>query len=477
MSTAQRRASRRPFVWMAIAFLLLGAVAIVTYAMTSTQVKNTRRVEHSHTVIETVGTLAEHIAKARRSERGYLLTGDPAELGPFELEMHRTRDAVHQLRSLTADNPAQQVRLSAVEPLVEAVLAHLTNANAMRHGRSVDADDMVAVIREGDARMSRVNPILRDLLDEERRLLAVRAGVMAAGVARTHTIQIAGTGVSVVLLLLAFIGLRREIQRRAASDVALRRSETATRELNNDLERRVQVRTAELEASNRELEAFSYSVAHDLRAPLRSLSGFSEILLEDYRDQLDADGVDALERVRDNARKMAVLIDALLSLSRITRSAVKPATVDLSAIVHSVATTLRGNEPREQLVLVIADNVTAILAPDLARTLIEKLLENAWKYTSKQATPRIEFGTDQIEGRRAFFVRDNGAGFDMTHAAKLFVPFHRLHTEAEFPGTGIGLSIAKRIVSRCGGEIWADGKVNQGASFYFTVAETSPRTT
>ncbi|MEO8701353.1 MAG: CHASE3 domain-containing protein [Kofleriaceae bacterium] len=443
------------------AFALLGAVGIVTYAMTSRQVDNTRWVERSHTVIETVAAVSEHLADARRSERGFLLTGDRAQLAPYELAARNAREAVQELRTLTADNPRQVGRIDRLAPLVDAVLAHLAHGNAMRDRQAVDPDHVIALIQEGDARLARITPIVHELLGEERELLVVRDAVMAAGVTRTTIIQVAGTIVSFALVVLAVFGLRREIGRRVRSDAALR-------ELNDELELRVQARTAEL-------EGFSYSVAHDLRAPLRSLSGFSEILLEDYQDKLDAEGVDSLQRIRDNARKMAVLIDSLLSLSRIARSELKPATVDLSALVREVANQLQTAEPRAHIELVIADNVKANLPPDLARTLVEKLVENAWKYTSKLAATRIEFGIDTIEGQRTFFVRDNGAGFDMTHAAKLFVPFHRMHTDAEFPGTGIGLSIAQRIVARSGGKIWADGKVDAGAAFYFTLSEKPAR--
>jgi light-regulated signal transduction histidine kinase (bacteriophytochrome) len=261
------------------------------------------------------------------------------------------------------------------------------------------------------------------------------------------------------------------------SDVALRASEAATRQLNDELERRVHARTAELEASNRELESFSYSVAHDLRAPLRGLSGFSEILLDEYKDKLDEDGLDALQEIRDNARKMGVLIDALLSLSRVTRSELKSAAVDLSELVRATAGELQKAVPRLNFQLSVADNVQAKLDPLLARMLIANLVSNAWKFTSKMSASRIEFGTTATDGQRTFFVRDNGAGFDMAHAAKLFVPFHRLHTVTEFPGTGIGLSTAERIVARFGGRIWAEAQVDQGATFYFTLSDTAQGTT
>ncbi|HMJ13198.1 MAG TPA: PAS domain S-box protein [Polyangiaceae bacterium] len=223
------------------------------------------------------------------------------------------------------------------------------------------------------------------------------------------------------------------------------------------------------EESNRELEAFSYSVAHDLRAPLRGMNGFAQVLLNRYREQLDAEGRDWLQEILLNAKKMGTLIDALLALARLTRSQLKRETVDLSALARAVALQLAKFEPGREVEVVIHDGLRADLDPTLARVLMENLVSNAWKFTSNVSHPRIEVGaTDAVEGR-TFFVRDNGAGFDMAFANKLFAPFQRLHTVSEFPGTGIGLATVQRIVRRHGGRIWADGAVDAGAAFYFAL--------
>jgi signal transduction histidine kinase len=455
---------------------MLAVVGVATYAMTDGQVENTRWVEHTHTVIETIATLSARLAEAQNVARGYLLSGDADGLAADDAALRSARDAEARLRALTRDNAQQQARLDRLAPLSQALLAALEPGPAgAGHPRSVERT--AAIVRQGDDAMFRIQPILIDLLAEERRLLVLRDLAMAAGVARKRSLQIVGASISLVLLAGAFVLLQREIRRRIEADVALRASEAATRQMNDDLERRVQVRTAELEASNRELESFSYSVAHDLRTPLRGLSGFSEVLLADYHDKLDADGVDALHEIRDNARKLAILIDALLSLSRVTRSELSPGAVNLSALVRSVVSELQAAKPRLDLELIVADGVEARLDPRLARTLIENLVGNAWKFSSKTAGARIEFGVEDVDGEPAFFVRDNGAGFDMAHAAKLFVPFHRLHTVTEFPGTGIGASTAQRIVARSGGRIWADGQVNQGATFYFTLSAKPPGAT
>jgi len=223
------------------------------------------------------------------------------------------------------------------------------------------------------------------------------------------------------------------------------------------------------EAASRELEAFSYSVAHDLRAPLRAIRGFAQLLLESYGGKLDDAGQDWLQEILLNSRHMGSLIDALLSLSRTTRSELHHERVDLSSLVRGTAKELASREPGRVVELVVEDGLAAELDPTLARALVDNLVGNAWKFTSGVARARIEFGVIPRDGASTFFVRDNGAGFDMTHAERLFTPFQRFHTAAEFPGTGIGLATVKRIVHRHGGQVWAEGVVNHGATFYFTV--------
>jgi len=228
------------------------------------------------------------------------------------------------------------------------------------------------------------------------------------------------------------------------------------------------------EAANKELEAFSYSVSHDLRAPLRSIDGFSLALLEDCNDRLDEQGRDYLRRVRSATQRMSQLIDDLLRLSRLTRSELNILPVDLSAIARKVARELAESQPERQVSLSLADSVTAMGDPELLKVVLENLLGNAWKFTAKKEATAIEFGEERIGRERAFFVRDNGAGFDMAYADKLFATFQRLHREDEFPGTGIGLSLVQRVIHRLGGRVWGEGAIGQGATFYFTLDPGDP---
>jgi two-component system NtrC family sensor kinase len=224
----------------------------------------------------------------------------------------------------------------------------------------------------------------------------------------------------------------------------------------------------ELEMKNRELETFSYSVAHDLRAPLRSIDGFSQALLEDCGDRLDDEGKLHLRYVREAAQDMAVLIDGLLSLARVARSELQREPVDLTGLARTIFAQLRKTAPDRAVTTIVADELMVEGDPRLLRVVLENLLGNAWKFTAKRAASRIEFGVTAGGGSPTYFVRDDGAGFDMTYAGKLFGVFQRLHATHEFEGTGIGLATVQRIVSRHGGRVWAEGEADRGATFYFT---------
>jgi light-regulated signal transduction histidine kinase (bacteriophytochrome) len=247
-----------------------------------------------------------------------------------------------------------------------------------------------------------------------------------------------------------------------AADVQLRENERW-------LEQTLQQRTAALEAANRELEAFNYSVAHDLRAPLRGIDSFSQLLIERYSQRLDGEGLGYLNRVRSAATRMSQLIDALLSLAQVGRGQMQRLDLDFSQLVQSVAGEIATANAERNVPLVVAPGMRAYADPRLLRIVVANLLENSWKFTARRQRPAVEVGPVQNTSLPTYYVRDNGAGFDPAHASRLFGAFQRLHADREFPGTGIGLAIVQRVIARHGGTVWADSRPDQGATFYFTL--------
>lgn len=254
-------------------------------------------------------------------------------------------------------------------------------------------------------------------------------------------------------------------------DRARRSEEEKHRKSGEDIERRIAERTAQLELANRELEDFAYSVAHDLRAPLRAISSFCDALTEDCAGQLDVMGQDYVKRIRGGTQRMSALIDGILALSRVNRAAFASSQCDVSAMARTASEKLQAQHPERTVRLTVQEGLVDQGDPQLLRTVLENLLDNAWKFTRGRPIAEIEFGATQEQGRRTYFVKDNGAGFEMAYKHKLFGVFQRLHARTEFEGSGIGLAAAQRVVRRHGGRIWGEGQPGQGACFFFTLNE------
>ncbi|MBF0381274.1 MAG: response regulator [Magnetococcales bacterium] len=264
--------------------------------------------------------------------------------------------------------------------------------------------------------------------------------------------------------------LEEQVSKRTAQ---LHQANAEINDLNKQLEARVAQRTIELTAANKELESFAYTVSHDLRAPLRAINNFTKIIIDEYTDKLDSEGQLYLQYLLEGSKEMNSLIDGLLTLSRSSRGEINSEDVDISKIVVDILKAKTTLEPTRNIIYTVMPDISGRCDSRLIKTMLENLIGNAWKYTRETANSHIDFGVKQENGQDIYFVKDNGAGFDMAYVDKLFKPFQRLHQVTEFEGTGIGLATVQRIIHRHGGKIWAESEVDKGATFYFTLATDS----
>ena len=434
-------------------------------------------VEHTWQVINQVERIMGSAKDAETGARGYLITSDPAYLAPYTSGTRELPAELDTFRQLTQDNPTQVRQLAQMRALIAERLALLQQGLDLRNNGQNDSLHALIVAGTGKSQMDHLRALADSMEAEEHRLLVIRVADQKAAARRARITLFLSSGLDLLLIILMFRYFARERSLRleteetarslAAARTEVERKAAEVHELNITLEERVRLRTAELEATNRELEAFSYSVSHDLRAPLRTIDGFSLALEEDYTDAVDATGRDYIKRVRTGVQRMGQLIDSLLQLSRITRAEITREPVDMSALGESVVANLRDEYPGRPLDILVDPDMHVDADPKLLRVALENLLGNAAKFTSKIEHPTIHFGFDPTQ--KAFFVRDNGAGFDMYYKDKLFNAFNRLHGDKDFKGSGIGLATVARVIRRHHGTIWADAQVNRGATFYFTL--------
>ncbi|WP_263410437.1 sensor histidine kinase [Terriglobus tenax] len=426
----------------------------------------------THT-LQTLTACEQLLAEIRTAEsaaRGYVLQADPILEKQYSDAVSSIWKSYDELRTQTQDNPSQQQRLPLVRERIQARLTAIEVGVQLRKAQPDAAlpPSQLGLMMADQYKYGgfTVAYAISQVEGEERRLLDMRSAQVTLARRSAYTTFGVATLLDLLFLLLAFYLLGKEAT--ARQQIATQSDEI--RSLNADLEQRVQERTQELEASNQELEAFSYSVSHDLRAPLRTIDGFSLALYEDFADKLDDEGRDYINRVRNGVQRMGQLIDALLQLSRVTRSDLVLETTDLAELVRSVVGDVRASDPERDVRFEIPSTpVLAQADPRLLRVAFENLLGNAFKFTSKTPGAVIEFGSLLKDGQAVYFIRDNGAGFDMYYVDRLFTAFQRLHGDRDFKGSGIGLATTLRIIRRHKGRIWAEGKENEGATFYFTL--------
>ena len=416
------------------------------------------------------------MSTANSSARAYLLTSWP----DFDQRYHQASDRVYadldKVQQLTVDNVSQQQRMVVLRRRIVIRLGALDAVMAAKRGRPAGTPVPAAVLRPALDDSPDGGPSVRYCItqveNEEHRLLQARTAEAEAS--RRNVIFSLTTAIllDLFLIVVAFqqlIRTREDQEQLAARSEQIVQLNAELHGLNAELEARVEERTRELEVSNQELQAFSYSVSHDLRAPLRTIDGFSLALEEDYAEVLAEDGRDYLRRIRNGVQRMGTLIDALLQLSRVTRSELQREPVDLSQLSTLIFDELRVNDPGRVVQWMAEPGIVAEADPRLMRVAFENLLGNALKFTSKTTDASIVFGETLNDGKPVYFIRDNGAGFDMHYVDRLFTAFQRLHGDRDFKGSGIGLATVSRIIRRHHGAIWAEGEVDHGATFYFTL--------
>ena len=462
---------------------LVGAIIVVVlntwlaYSALRTLDLSQYWVDHTWEVINQVEHILTTAKDAESSTRGYLVTTDPEYLQVFRDDKKQLPQEVDRFQYLTRDNASQQARVVTLRARLEERLSLLDESAAMREGGEADSLHALIVSGTGKAQMDKLRGIIDECENEERRLLVIRTANVRANVRRARYTLFLASGLDLLLIFLMFRYFARErrlkeISQQTAASLAASRAEVERnaeeiKALNVTLEERVRQRTAELENTNRELEAFSYSVSHDLRAPLRTIDGFSLALEEDYAEAVGDTGRDYIGRVRSGVQRMGMLIDALLQLSRVTRAEIARESVDMSALASTVAANVKEEHPGRAMDITVDPGMEVNADPKLLRVAIENLLGNAAKFTGKVPHAVIHMGWDAAE--EAYFIADNGAGFDMHYSNKLFGAFNRLHGDKDFKGSGIGLATVARVIARHHGRIWARSEVDHGATFFFTV--------
>ena len=445
-------------VGLVTALGLLVGLGGLAYFNVEHQVEATRLVGHTYQVVESLQKIRSTMQEADNNQRSYVVSGTDGYLQSFETSAASLPALLSTTGGLIADNPAQGARLRQLRTLVDDRMQLARTRIGQRQQLGADALSPKFVSIAAAQLMESIRTGIDAMTSSENVLLEGRLRALERARVRGLWLQTVGGVLSIALLLSVFAGLATQILRAHRAEEESRRS------------------NAQLKDANNELRAFSYSVAHDLRAPLRAINGFSQVLVEDCEAQLNDDGRRALGRITTNAKMMGVLIDDLLTLSKVSYQPLQSGKIEMTTIVREAYKELIEGQNGRVVECEIGDLPPATGDPNLLRQVWVNLIANALKFTCQRERAHIEIGGN-IAGPEfaTYFIRDNGAGFDMQYVGKLFGAFQRLHRAADFEGTGIGLALVQRIVHRHGGTIWAEGKENEGARFAFTLPEWDER--
>ncbi|MEC5216510.1 signal transduction histidine kinase [Actimicrobium sp. GrIS 1.19] len=460
MSPNKQPASTSPLpaVGIAAALLALALIAAVSLASISDLARRAAWVVHTNEVISRIEEVGSLLKDAQSAARGFVITERPGFLRPYDEARRLLPERFAALDTLVADNPVQQRSIIALQTHAREALAFNARLLEIRHTGSADEAKAFVERGGGDGAMQRIREQAASMIGYERSLLAERENRTEVSVRRARAFILLGAMVGGLLSASAFLLVRAENRKRRIADDALLKANASLLQ-----------RATELEATNKELESFSYSISHDLRIPLRAVSGYTRMLDEDYGQLLDAEGHRLLDVIRDNSKRMGNLIDDLLTFSRLGRQGLQVDQIDMRGLVDNAITQVRrkGDYPDSQIE--IGDLPKAYGDHALLQQVWMNLLSNALKYSGTMAQPCIRINGTRTADETIYAVADNGVGFDMQYYHKLFGVFQRLHSADEFPGTGVGLAISQRIVVKHRGRIWAESALGAGATFFFSI--------
>jgi signal transduction histidine kinase len=402
---------------------------------------------HSYQVIGDTNNLLSDLENMETAQRGYVITGQQSFLEPYTTSLPDVDKQFQALQVLTADNAVQQQYLSTMKPLIAAKIAWVQNDISLRINEGFSAAQADVATDQGKVILDSIRAVVANMQTEETGLLQTRTNDLTQTNAMTESIVIWGSIIGLLFALLVDYIINKfvigEIVQKPLLDAALK--------------------------ANKEMEAFSYSVSHDLRAPLRAIDGFTQILVEDYGEKLDDEGKRITGIIRASTKQMGTLIDDLLAFSRLGRQEIKKVPIDMGILATKVYQEIKQASPDRNIEFIMGVLPNVDGDTDMIRQVWVNLFTNAVKFTGKKEKAKIEVGSTSAGDMVTYYMKDNGAGFDMQYVGKLFGVFQRLHSVEEFDGNGIGLSNVKRIIERHGGKVWAEGKVDEGATFYFTL--------